>query len=375
MKYLKSVFVIITLITLLLCVTACGKDTYYKFIGNYSGSHKTEVELSLKDRHEFTSLESYLEAVKYEIDDKESAMYWDAFWDFDLPADRVYRINFSDYYDMSKEEWDKVFQFISDNQYEITSMIFETYDYFVAQDDMTNDFLDINNISGISILSNIESLYIDNNIETELSADFPDLPNVRYLSINTARPDIVIHFPNLESISYDKSTLGTEKAVIENTKCKAGFLFYEMWEQEINTYAEASGAGKIDGKFTISYLDLDKNLEPSYYSGYFNDDKYNKTNGADYIFYEDDYRECKYYVLVTVENPEYWGDFPNGAKAYAVDYYIQIFDVKNKIKYEKVFIDKVTPPVRTSLGRDEKVYMRFTDEMFEFIDEAINAPE
>jgi hypothetical protein len=281
------------------------------------------------DKHQCDSFEEYLEGVKYVLDNMKE----------------ITEIQFDGSMSMtafSKEEWDQMFQLLSDNQYTFNSITIDRVD-------------DLNTITGIGALSDIpdfQSLHIgrSNYISdaTELSDDFPDMPNIINLYVYELSTDLVKHFPNLEEIDC-LSSLGlhtsTVEAILDNCKSIKKITGndvrthpdYRVWyakklREEFVRYAIAPGKGKIDGKFTV-LIDEGEEAKFRYLSSGWTD-----YDNGDGVMYVDDCRECDFYVLVFTKNIQRYGKYTSGTIGYTRDYYIQIHDIKNKTKYSQVFI-------------------------------------
>jgi hypothetical protein len=306
------------------------------------GQNLDEVYIELSNKSKFDSFDDYLEAVKNSLesinrlDNKEKIL---KIWLTDKKHNTT----------LTKEEWDGFFQVLLDSQHKIESINFDR-------------ITDLNTISGIGVLSEIpefRNLHIDECGDADLSVNFPDMPNIINLDIPTLYPDIPKHFPNLEEIyfQYDNSphdedlVSDTEKAII--TYCKNirkigayevhtssiyNNFFDETLREEFVRYLSIQEEGIIDGKFTVTnnaYGNPKRGYLSESLSHYINDD------GEMYV---KDSRECDYYLIITAANEQYYGTYEDGTEGYSRDYYIQIFDVENKVKYKKVFIATINPP-------------------------------
>jgi hypothetical protein len=393
-KNLKSFLGIFTVTALLFCAAACGSGdsavtaeatiavapvtvsettvtvpettapettttavTSKPFRFELTGSFYHGVSLNLADRGAYRSLEAYLEAVKNEIENKESIGTIEFFSGVSSDSG----------YNPSKETWDKIFQFIKDNKYDFTSIYF--------------DNVDLNDIVGVANLSenpDFKSIRINGNNETELRNDFPDLSNITYLKIQNANPDLIKHFPNLREIYYENGSPDIEKTIVRNCKNITAInndgisnkLYDEIIREDLTGYSSVSGKGKINGGFTVTYIEGDE-VNTNYLDYEFSD--YDDEDG---IIYADNCRDCDFYVLVTVENEKKYGTYGNGVTVgYKRDYYVQIFDIKNGIKHKKEFISTSYPPTffQYYAGRApaKKYGSAPVDEIVAFIKDAI----
>jgi hypothetical protein len=328
------------------------------------------VELDLLDRQNYYSLDAffdtYLDAVKNEIEKKKTIK-------------EIKFLNYSSIFDtpaLSKEGWDELFQFISDNQYTFKSITFG--------DNWTDD-IDINDIQGIYILSNVQGFntlcFMGNNTETTLITDFPDLLNISYLRIENLHPDIIKHFSNIEEIYYNRTDEESARALIKNSKYlklvnDENFqdVFIDtrdnLLKEDFMNYKTVTGTGIIDKKFTVTNTIGYGNLSTTY-SKHFN---------AKSEVYKQDYRGCDYYVQIYTENKQYYCTYENGLNGYSHDYYMQIFDIKDKIAYEKTFIATTYPPhtitIISGAGNIGDIYGdEPVDEILAFIENSIEIGE
>jgi hypothetical protein len=90
--------------------------------------------------------------------------------------------------------------------------------------------------------------------------------------------------------------------------------------------------------------------------------------------YTENVNECDYYVVVTDGNVQYYREYDTGTIGYSLDFYVQIFDVKNKVKYKKTYIATMYPPISFfSYNNPKSKYPEKApdDEILAFIKEAI----
>jgi hypothetical protein len=302
-----------------------------------TGTTMTTVSLTLNDSRDYNDFGEYFEAVKLEIEQKNPI------------KDIVIFIRDYTGISISKTEWDGFFQYFADNGHPIESIRF--------------DRVDMSRITGIGVLAEIpsfKSFRVEDNFETELSEEFPAMPGITTLEVKNLTPDLLKRFPNVKNIKYAESTSGIEMEILKNCKDivtingkPATSKEYEdayvaLLKEEMPGFKSASGKGSIDGTFTLTYTNNEETID-----GYLSDLL------SAYDGYTTSLRQSDYYVLLTGENERKDGTYMNNITVgYKRDFYIQIFDIKNKLKHEKTYIISVGSPYTLSYRGDppEKAY-------------------
>jgi hypothetical protein len=314
----------------------------------------------------YDTFEDYLDAVKDEISHKDALTEF-TIWNVDVGTDAT-----SEY--LTKEEWDKLFKFIRDNNYTFGKM-------------SIYGEVDLNDLTGMGVLSDItefKSFYINKSVEEDLTVDFPDMPNITSLDIPNGYDELYQHFPNLTDLDINNSINSVNaRIIIKNCKniknIKGKFIrtdsfyapfFEEAFIEELSDYSSGSGNGLIDGRFTLSYVN-GSGTQTNYLK-----DKLPALNEGN-AKYSSTYKDCDYYIVVSAERDAYVGYYDTMySRGYSSDFYIQIFDVKNEVKYKKVYLATIDPPKSISYDSrlpPARVYGDTPDDkIIEFIKEAIN---
>jgi hypothetical protein len=352
------------LIAVIILAAVAGDKTYGDNKYELTGDDLHGATIKFSQRSDYKTYGAYLKAVKKELDSKKSTLFWNKVlkreekkkslvWvDPNKVPVRSLTVSVNSGTGFTKEHWDAFFQLIQKNKYE--------YDEIHIYLDDQN----MNNISGIGVLSErpeLQKLYIMNNyIETELAADFPVMPGITYLEITSANPELPKCFPNLKSVNYSNAYPGTARAFLEectslittdeygNTANFYKHLYREMWDEERANYTKVSGNVRNIGTFVVEY---------SFDTGsrsYGGDADYKYSSYTGMANYATDYSNCNFFVVVTKGNFQYYDTYSNGiTRAYTTDYYVQFFDIKNKIAYDKIFAAKSYPPNNIYYDADE----------------------
>jgi hypothetical protein len=252
-------------------------------------------------------------------------------------------------------------------------------------------------LSRLSKFTKLERLDLHHSVDEGESfnySGFPDLPSVTSLYVLDDRGDIkplFKHFPNLKDFSLgagnysDHNTISMMKALLSGCpKLKTfggGKLIdndtYQLYfDNELRkkidkgNYAALNAEGIIRGKFavTIKYEDETIAYRGSELAELLSTDdyaeQYARTSG-----------ECDTYVLITV-NDDFYGDYDNGiTKGYSREFYVQIFDIKNKISYKKVLIEKALPAETITYYNiaPSTVYGKTPQKLYDYIEAACKA--
>jgi hypothetical protein len=189
--------------------------------------------------------------------------------------------------------------------------------------------------------------------------NFVDLPAVKSLMIDDGNRDIselVKHFPNMTSFYPDSSndSMKLMTAVIKNCKkiqtyqgekLRDHATYQAVYDRQLRSkiedgdYTKSTKVGKIKGKFLITVI-TDGSIDA--YRGSELDEYFAGEDLSDR--YATSTNDCDTYILFTVES-KYVDTYNNKiTKGYSRTWYVQIYDLKNKIAYKKELLTVVQPP-------------------------------
>jgi hypothetical protein len=239
---------------------------------------------------------------------------------------------------------------------------------------------------GLSKFTKLRELTLDYSYNFDMDySNFVDLPNVTSLDIGTIYDNKVPffkHFPNVTNYGtetgsthyYEIKLLLTsfkKLKTINNIPLQEHDAYIEFFDKQLRdtidkgNFKQGKGTGAINGKFLITVYHRDRVYEP------FRGDEINEWFPST-DEYADQYakntNKCDTYVLITSDDEAY-GSYGALTIGYKSTYKVQIFDLKNKIKYEEFSAGTSYPPYSIS-AQVGAVYGKTPQKLYDFLLEA-----